>query len=48
VVAIERGELSVTPKGDTEIKAGDTLLVMVSQRRFSKDRNRLENIINGQ
>ena len=48
VVAIERGELSVTPKGDTEIKAGDTLLVMVSQRRFSKDRNRLESIINGQ
>lgn len=48
VVAIERGELSVTPKGDTEIKAGDTLLVMVSQRRFSKDRNRLERIINGE
>ena len=47
VVAIERGELSVTPKGDTEIMAGDTLLIMVSQRRFSQDRNRLDNIING-
>lgn len=48
IVSVERNEISITPKGDTRLKAGDTLVVMVSQRRFSRDRNRLERIINGE
>lgn len=46
IVSVERGDVSITPKGDTELKDGDTLVVMVSQRRFSRDRSRLEKIIN--
>lgn len=46
VVSVERGESSITPKGDTLLKDGDGLVIMVSQRRFSRDRSRLEKIIN--
>lgn len=47
IVSVERGEGTITPKGDTIIKSGDTLVFMVSQRRFSRDINRLEKLING-
>ncbi|MCM1115092.1 MAG: ClC family H(+)/Cl(-) exchange transporter [Clostridium sp.] len=47
VVSIERDGVSVTPKGETALKEGDELVVLISQRRFSKDNNKLESIING-
>lgn len=46
VVSVERDGVSITPKGDTVIKEGDELVVLISQRRFSKDCERLERIIN--
>ena len=46
IVSIERDEISVTPKGETKIREGDELVILVSQRRFSKDKERLEKIIN--
>ena len=45
IVSIERGDTAVTPKGDTTLHAGDTLVVMVSQRRFARDNDRLEALI---
>ena len=39
--------MSITPKGETVIKEGDELVILVSQRRFSKDNERLERLING-
>lgn len=47
VVSIEREETAITPKGETELCEGDTLVIMVSQRRFPRDNERLERIING-
>lgn len=47
VVSIEREENSVTPKGETVLCEGDTLVIMISQRRFSRDNERIEKIING-
>ncbi|MCC8072661.1 MAG: chloride channel protein, partial [Clostridiales bacterium] len=47
VVSVEREGASITPKGDTVIKEGDELVILVSQRRFSKDNEHLEKIING-
>ena len=47
VVSIERDGVSITPKGDTLIKEGDELVILVSQRRFSRDNEHLERIING-
>lgn len=47
IVSIEREGISITPKGDTLIKDGDELLILVSQRRLSRDNERLEKIING-
>ena len=46
VVSIERDGVSITPKGDTVIKEGDELVLLVSQRRFSRDNARLEKMIN--
>ena len=46
IVSIERDEISVTPKGETKIREGDELVILVSQRRFSRDKERLEKIIN--
>ncbi len=45
VVSIERDGVSVTPKGETVLKEGDELVVFISQRRFSKDNERLEKMI---
>lgn len=47
VVSVERNGVSVTPKGDTVIKEGDELVMLISQRRFSKDNERIYKIING-
>ena len=47
VVSVERNGVSITPKGETVIKEGDELVILVSQRRFSKDNERLERLING-
>ncbi|MCH5320197.1 MAG: chloride channel protein [Eubacterium sp.] len=47
VVSVERNDVSITPKGETVLKEGDELVILVSQRRFSKDNERLEKIING-
>ncbi|MCC8016113.1 MAG: TrkA C-terminal domain-containing protein [Clostridiales bacterium] len=47
VVAVERDDVSITPKGDTKLKEGDELVIMISQRRFSQDLARIEKIING-
>lgn len=42
IVTIERGEESITPSGDVELKAGDEVVLFVSQRRFARDEERLE------
>lgn len=47
VVSIDRNDVSITPKGETVLKEGDELAILVSQRHFSKDSERLEKIING-
>lgn len=47
VVSIERDGVSVTPKGDTRIKEGDELVILVSQRRFANDYERLDNLVKG-
>jgi hypothetical protein len=47
VVSLERNGVSNTPKGDTVLKEGDELVMLISQRRFSRDCERLEKIING-
>ncbi|MBR0542653.1 MAG: ClC family H(+)/Cl(-) exchange transporter [Clostridia bacterium] len=46
IVSIERNDVPVTPKGDTELKAGDIIVMMISQRHFSQDLNRVYEIIN--
>lgn len=47
VVSIERNDASITPKGDTLLKEGDELAILVSQRHFARDNEKLEKIING-
>lgn len=47
VVSIERDGVSITPKGDTMLKEGDELVILVSQRKLSRDSERLEKLING-
>ena len=47
IVSIERDGVSITPKGDTVIKEGDEIVVLVSQRRFSRDIEKLEQMIKG-
>lgn len=47
VVSVERDGISATPKGETLLREGDGLVVLVSQRYFSRDCERLNNLING-
>lgn len=47
VVTIERDGVSITPKGETVIEDGDELAILISQRRFSKDSDKLEKMIKG-
>lgn len=46
VVSIERNETPITPKGDTVIKEGDTLILTISQRRLSEDQKRIYELVN--
>ena len=46
IVSVERNEVPITPKGDTVLKDGDTLVMLISQRRFSQDLKRINQIIN--
>lgn len=48
IVSIERDDVSITPKGDTILKEGDELIILISQRHFSQDNARLEKIISGE
>lgn len=48
IVSVQRGETSITPKGDTVLLDGDALVFLVSQRRFARDRGRIERLINGE
>lgn len=41
IISVERGETPITPKGDTLLKEGDTLVMLISQRRFSQDVKRI-------
>jgi len=45
IVSVERNETPITPKGDTVLKEGDTLVMLISQRRFSQDLKRINEII---
>lgn len=45
IVSVERNEVPITPKGDTVLKDGDTLVMLISQRRFSQDLKRINEII---
>ncbi|MGN1328951.1 MAG: chloride channel protein [Eubacterium sp.] len=47
VVSVERNGVSITPKGDTVIKEGDEIVMLISQRRFSRDNERIDRLING-
>ena len=46
IVSVDRNETPITPKGDTILKEGDTLVMLISQRRFSQDLKRIDEIIN--
>lgn len=46
IVSIDRNEVPITPKGDTVLKEGDTVVMMISQRRFQQDLRRIYTIIN--
>ncbi|MBE6741781.1 MAG: ClC family H(+)/Cl(-) exchange transporter [Ruminococcaceae bacterium] len=45
IVSVERDETPITPKGDTVLKDGDTLVMLISQRRFSQDLKRISEIV---
>lgn len=47
IVSIDRNEIPITPKGDTVLKEGDTVVMTISQRRFQQDLKRVYSIING-
>ncbi len=46
IVSIERGEAPITPKGDTVLREGDVLVMLISQRRFQQDLDRVYRLIN--
>ena len=46
IVSIDRNDMPITPKGDTVLKEGDTLVMSISQRRFQQDLRRVYEIIN--
>ncbi|MCR5207094.1 MAG: ClC family H(+)/Cl(-) exchange transporter [Eubacterium sp.] len=47
IVSIDRNEVPITPKGDTVLKEGDTLVLTISQRRYQQDVSRINKTING-
>jgi len=46
IVSIDRNDVPITPKGNTVLKEGDTLVMSISQRRFQQDLRRVYAIIN--
>jgi H+/Cl- antiporter ClcA len=46
IVSVDRGEVPITPKGNTELKEGDVIVMMISQRRFRQDLDRIYGILN--
>lgn len=46
IVSVERDEIPITPKGDTVLKEGDEIVMMISQRHFRQDLNRVYGLIN--
>ncbi len=46
IVSIDRDEIPITPKGDTELKEGDVIVMSISQRHYTQDLNRVYSIIN--
>ena len=42
IVSVERGETPITPKGNTSLCCGDTLVFMISQRRFAESCKKIE------
>lgn len=48
IVSVERDETPITPKGDTVLREGDTLVMLISQRRFSQDVQRICNTVKRQ
>ncbi|WP_125760745.1 ClC family H(+)/Cl(-) exchange transporter [Companilactobacillus hulinensis] len=47
IIAIYRGESQIIPKGDTVIKAGDRIVMMVNAAKRVEIRNRINHLING-
>lgn len=48
IVTVERGEESITPNGDVVLNEGDELVFLISQRRFAKDEEYLEELFKEQ
>lgn len=46
IIAIYRGEAQIIPKGDTVIKAGDRIVMMVNAAKRVKIRNEINHLIN--
>lgn len=46
IVSIDRNDVPLTPKGNTVLKEGDTLVMSISQRRFQQDLRRVYALIN--
>lgn len=46
IVSVERGEASITPNGDVELRVGDEVIFLISQRRLATDLERLEKLFN--
>ncbi|WP_300561434.1 ClC family H(+)/Cl(-) exchange transporter [Companilactobacillus sp.] len=47
VIAIYRGEREIIPRGDTVVKAGDRIVMMVNAAQRAKFKKRLTTLING-
>ena len=48
IITVERGEDSITPNGDVELKVGDEIVFFVSQRRLAKTSEHLEELFKEQ
>ena len=44
IVTVERGEESITPNGDVELRSDDEVVFLISQRRLAEDIERLEEL----
>lgn len=48
IVTVDRGEESITPNGDVVLCEGDELVFLLSQRRFARDEEHLEQLFKEQ